>query len=282
MAELLILGGILLGTAESAIVKRYQTKHGKGGAVFTGILALFALLFFLLTDTNGFYAPPELLWYAIPAGIAYGVAYFFTLIALGCGPFALSSLIISYSLMFLTVYGFVALKEPITLFTVSGLIAILISLFLVRAKKEEGGFSVKWLVSILLVWFGNGMIGVLRVMQQKKYTDAYNNDFMVIMLGVAVVLLFAIGFFKDGKDAKYIFRYGVPWGAAAGVLNAAHNAISIFVVTLIPVSVSSPLTAGLKIVVAFLFSHFAYKERYSKRQLVGVALGILAVVLLKL
>ena len=282
MPELLILLSILIATAESAIVKRYQVKHGKGGFIFTAILALFAMIFFLATDPDGFSVPPVLWGYAIPAGFSYAAAFICTLIAFGCGPFALSNLIISYALVFTTVYGLAALGEPATVFTYSGLAAIFISLFLVRSEKKGGKFSVKWLISIFIVWLGNGMLGLLRVMQQKKFHDAYNNDFMVIMLFTALVLLLAAGLIHDRKDLRNTLRYGIPWGAAAGVLNAAQNALSMLVVTLMPVSISSPLTAGLKIIVAFLFSYLAYKERYSKRQLLGVALGIAAVVLLKL
>ena len=184
--------------------------------------------------------------------------------------------------MFSTGYGLIALNEPATWLTYMGLLGVMLSLFLVRGDKSDGKFSLKWLISIIIVWAGNGLISVLTIMQMIKFDNAYNNDFMVVLLAVAVVFMLAIGLIKEGKDAKYIFRYGVPWGAAAGVLNGIHNAISMIIITLMPVSISSPLTAGIKIIITFIFSGIVYKERYNKRQLLGVALGLLAVVLLKL
>lgn len=284
MAEILIIIGVFAGIIESAIVKKYNKKYGEGGFVFTAILALFSMIFFILTDTDGFNIPGEILWYAIPAGICYALAYFFTFIAFGCGPFALSVLIMSYTLVFPTVYGLVALGESATLFTYTGLICVFISIFLFRSRKEmgDGKFSLKWLISVIIVWAGNGMISVLRIMQQKQFNDKYNNDFMVVVLIVAAVLMFGIGIIKERKNIKQVFRCGVPWGAAAGILNGCHNAISMIIITLMPVSISSPLTAGIKIVTTFVFSYIVYKESYDRRQLAGVILGIISVVLLKM
>ena len=146
----------------------------------------------------------------------------------------------------------------------------------------DGKFSLKWLISVIIVWAGNGMISVLRIMQQKQFNDKYNNDFMVVVLIVAAVLMFGIGIIKERKNIKQVFRCGVLWGAAAGILNGCHNAISMIIITLMPVSISSPLTAGIKIVTTFVFSYIVYKESYDRRQLAGVILGIISVVLLKM
>lgn len=285
MAELLIIGGIFAGIIESAIVKRYKEKYEKGGFLFTAFLTLFAMIFFVVTDKNGF-GVPSLIWkYAIPSGICYAVAYFCTFIAFGCGPFALSCLIISYSLVATIVYGIVVRGEEASMLTYIGIILILASLYFVNSGKKsenEKAVSLKWAVNIFIVLAGNVIFAIIRLVQLDKYNSAYNNDFMIASLFVAVILLVVAGLIKEHKDLGYILRYGAPFGALAGILNGTHNAFSMIVVSLMNISVSGPLSSGLKTVITFLFAMLVYKEKYTKKQLIGVLMGLVAIILLKL
>ena len=65
MGYLLITVYTLLNVGESIFVRGYAKKHGTGGMLMNAIIALFASLFFLITDTDGFYAPPEMIPIAI-------------------------------------------------------------------------------------------------------------------------------------------------------------------------------------------------------------------------
>ena len=149
MPALLILATTLLGLAEGIFIKRYNSKHTKGGFIFTAMICFFSMTVFVVSDTGGFNIPPTLWIYAIIAGILYCSASFLTFVALGCGSFAMSMLILSYSLVFSIGYGLIFLDEPATLFTYIGLALIMVSLYLTKTKKkvsatEEKKISAKW------------------------------------------------------------------------------------------------------------------------------------------
>ena len=284
MGYLLMLVSVCANLSESVFIKKYNAKHTKGGMFFTGIISLFAMLFFLLTDKEGFYCPAAMLPYAAAFGIIYCIAYLLTFVALACGSFTMSMLIISYSLVFPIVFGILWLDEPASLFTYIGFSLLALSLFLVRGKSEGGkkSFSVKWLVAIILTSVGNGLLAIIKKMQQIRFDNACNNEFMVIALALSAAVLLIGGVIRDRKDLREIAVYGTPYAGAAGVANGLNNLMSIYINNLLPISISSPAIAGIKIVFSYLISSFFFKEQYLKRQIAGVAIGAAAVIFLNL
>lgn len=284
MAILLIILLTCANLAESAFIKQYNLRHTKGGFLFTSLVSLGAMLFFLLTDTDGLRFPPELLVYAVIGGALYCSASFLTYVALGCGSFALSMLILSYSVVFSIGYGIIFLGESAAVHTYIGLGLLLISLYLVRADKTDSGIKLtpKWLVCILLAFIGNGMLGVVLRMQQIRFENACNNEFMLVTLGLSAGVLFLVGLIRERKDLKYVLRYGGLYATSAGVLNGVTNMLGILVNAMIPLSIASASKAGVKIILSFAASRLIFKETYLPRQIAGVLLGALALVLLNL
>lgn len=282
MAYFLVVVSVLASLVEGVFIKKYNAKHSHGGFIFTSIVSLFSMLYFLISNKFAFDFSPELLPYAVISGLLFCMASVLTYIALTCGSFSMSMLILSYGIVFPIVYGIVYIKEPVTLFSLVGFALLAISLFLTRGQKVGGKISVKWIVCILLSFFGSGMFSVVRRMQQIRFEDAYNNEFMIITLGISAFVLLAAGLIVDGKHLKEIARYGVPFAALAGFSNGIANMLSIVVNTFIPISLSSPLSSGVKIVISFIVSRMLFKEKYLPRQIVGVAVGALALVFLNI
>ena len=286
MSALLILASTLTGLAEGIFIKRYRSKHNGGGFLFTAMICFFSMMVFVLTDRDGFVFPPMMWAYAIAAGVLYCSASFLTYIALGCGSFAMSMLILSYSLIFSIGYGLFVLHETATVWLWCGLALMMVSLYLTRASKVEGqeerGVSVKWIVCIGLSVVGSGMFSVVQRMQQIRFEDSCTNEFMIVALGFSTLTLLAIGLIKDRKDLGLVLRHGLIWTALAGGSNGATNAMSMVLYTMVPLSVLAPVRAGAKIVVSFIVSVLLFKEKFEKRQIVGVILGAAALVLLNM
>lgn len=282
MAYLLVVISVLASLVEGIFIKKYNAKHSHGGFIFTGIVSLFSMLYFWFSNKLAFDCSPELLPYAIISGLLFCMASVLTYVALTCGSFSMSMLILSYAIVFPIVYGVVFTNEPVTVFSVVGFVLLSVSLFLTRGQTIGGRFSVKWLVCILLSFFGSGMFSVVRRMQQLRFEDAYNNEFMIITLGISAFVLLSAGILIDGKHLKEIVRYGFPYAALAGVSNGIANMLSLVVNMFMPISLSSPLSSGVKIVVSFAVSSSVFKEKYLPRQIAGVAVGALALVFLNI
>ena len=259
-AFLLILFSSATSLVEGTLIKKYNSKYINGGFIFTAMVSLFSMLFFVITDKGGFDFRAEMIPYGIVSGVLYCSASFLTFIALGCGPFALSMLILSYGGVFSIAYGIFFLKDEVSIFTVAGIILIFISLFLNRSEKKNGEkkASFKWLICIGLSFFGSGMFGVMQKFQQIKFNNEITNEYMIVTLGFSAVTLLIIGCIKDFKNIGYIFKHGGLYSSFAGISNGMTNFLGLVANTMLPLSIVSPIKAGTKIVLAFILSVFVF------------------------
>ena len=288
MGYLLILINQAAHQVEGMLVRRYGKKHGAGGLFFNAIICLFAMIFFVLTDKGGFYFPKELWLYGFVSCLMFAAGFYSMYLALQLGSYAISRLISSFSGVFAIVYGLVFLKEPAGVMTYIAFILVFASVFLMNYKtggKEDGeekGFSVKWLICVLVALVSNGMIAVLSRMQQLRFENACDNEFMMLSLGGAFAALMLIGLVTERGKLKQILKYGMLYGGIAGLMNGAANLVNLATYLFLPISVVTPIRTGLGIVTNFVISVLVYKEKFTRRQLVSAVIGVLALVLLKL
>ena len=126
------------------------------------------------------------------------------------------------------------------------------------------------------------MFGVVQRMQQIRFDNSCTHEFMIISLGLSAVILLIIGLAKDGRELKYIVKNGILYASLAGLSNGAANLLALVVNTMIPLSIASPTSAGVKIILSFLLSKLIFKESFLKRQVAGIILGTLALVFLNI
>lgn len=283
---LLAIVHTLLNLGESIIVKTYAKRHGNGGMLMNAIIALFASLFFLITDEGGFYAPAEMLPFALINAFLYGAGFYCAFVAFKIGPYGLTRLISNFSLTFSIFYGIFFLQEPTTPLTFIGIGLIFVALVLLNykgkgaASEGENGISLKWIIYIVITVVSNGFIAILARMQQIKFNDACSNEFQFISIGGSFILLAVIGLITDRKNLGPILKHGTLYGIGAGICNGAKNFVSLAVYLLLPISTVAPLKTSLGMIAAFAASLLIYKEKYSLMQKLGVLCGTVAVVLL--
>lgn len=293
MPVLLIAISRFLNQSESIFIKKYNAKHGKGNFIFAGIISLTVMVFFLckdvVVDDNGLQFTSKMLFYGIVSGISYASAYFTTCLALNCGSFVLTSLMLSYSILITVIHGLIV-GESISILGYVGLALIVCSLYLVKGEEKGDNVKItkKWLLFIIIAVLGNGVFGIMMRQQQlvfEKLTGIkgiYDNEFMIISLAISAIILFIIGFIKERKDASYILKHGTLYAVGAGLSNGATNMLMLLVYTLAPMSFVAPVSSGTGILVAFIISKLLYHEKFSKLQYLGVLLGAVALVLFNL
>ena len=289
LLALLLLGlGAVVHQTEGLMIKKYNFKYKDGGMAFVSLIALFSMLFFVVTDRDGLCFTAELLPYGIVSGIIFAAASFMTSVALGCGSFVLTNLFLSYALLIPTMYGILLLNEPVSWITVVGLVMIAASIFFTRAVNDDGEdrggerTSILWIVAVSISVVGSGAFAIMQKLQQVRFDQSADSEFMIITLATAAVLLFGIAAVKDGGAAFRTLRRGALYAPIAGISNGATNFINLTVNAMIPISIAAPSRSGVTIVVSFLIALLFFRERLSARQIFGVVIGIAALVLLNL
>lgn len=281
---LLILLFTLINLGESVIVRTYARRHGSGGLLLSAITSLFASVFFLVTDKGGFYVPTEMLILALINACLIGAGFYGSFAAYQSGPYGIIRLISGFYLIFTIFYGIVFLKEPTNALTYIGIAMVIAAMVLINYKKSDGEtkkkHSFKWLVWILVSTVANGFIGIITRYQQIKFDDACSNEFQFISFFGGFVLLAAIGFIVDRDKLGTVLKKGSLYGFGAGVLNGAKNFLTLVIYLYLPISIISPVKMGLGLVGSFAIAFLFFKEKYTKKQLLGVALGVAAIIIL--
>ena len=289
MGYILCVAYVIVNLLEGLVVKNHTRKYGNGGTVVNALTCLFSMIFFIVTEaleTDAFYFPPRLWIYGGISIIMFSAGFYFTYVAYKIGPFGLTKLLSTFSLLFPIVYGLVFLNEEGGALSYLGIALMLSAAVLINLKREESGekqkITFKWLVCIIISAVANGMISVLSRMQQISFDNATSNEFMMISLFGSFIVLSIWGVLKEKRGIGLVIRNGALTGALAGVLNGAKNFITLLVYLYLPLSIVSPLKTSLSMIATFAVSYLLYKERYGRLQLVGVVLGAASVVLLSL
>ncbi len=271
-------------TVQNIFTKQYSLKGVNADFTFSAIKVLFAFLFFLFT-TAELSISGRILPYSIGFAVTYTIATITSVLAIRTGPLAITSLIMSYSLLIPTLYGFVFLNEPAGLLKCAGIVCLLVSLYLVRNQAtadEDRSVSARWLLYVVLAFFSNGLCSVIQNAQQRKFDGAENGNFMVIALFFSLAALVVIALCSERSQIPAALRHGLVWGAAGGICNGATNLLVMLILPMVASSVFFPVLSCGQLLLIFAISALAYREKFLPRQLVGLVFGLAALVMLNL
>lgn len=265
--------------------KIYNQKCFKGQVTFSMIVSFFALLFFVFT-TKDISINVKIIPYSVLFAVCYGAAILWNVLALKAGSLAITSLVISYSLIIPTLYGLVFLNEKSGILQYIGIFALLISLFLVRAKPEENTEKKKitflWVIYLVIGFITNGMCSVVQNAQSKKFAGMQNGNFMVLALGICVLFLFVYAIIFERKEIVPSLKKGMFLGAATGICNATTNLLVMLSMAIVPASIFFPVLSAGQIVLTYIVAVVFYKEKFISRQNIGIIFGIIALIFLNI
>ena len=282
--EIALLLLLVCGMAiTNATKKSYNTRSaGKGSFTFNTVFTLAATLFFLVTAKHPLSFSLKLVPYSLAFALAYGTTIMCTFKAIQCGPLPLTSLATSYSLVIPTFYGLLFLKEPAGIWLYIGIAFLLISLFLINAKKSDTPISMKWALYAIFAFIGNGACSTVQKIQQMHFDGANKNEFMIMALIVVFIFLSLIALTKEKEDIRPCLKVGIGWMVICGATNGLINLLSITLVNMLTASLLYPMISAGGIIANSVISRFVYKEKMSRMQYAGVFMGIISVIFLNL
>jgi len=286
---ILMLASTCIGIAGSSFMKQYEKKNNSGRFLYLTVLCFFATLFFVVTNKNGYSFNPKVIFYGLLSAFFYCTAYYLTFVAYASGSFVLTNLIISFSLISSIIYGLCFLEDKLSVFGYIGLALILISIVFINIPKNKARthkkFSWKWLLSALGCFAGNSAIAIIKKMQQVEFgkiNENHDNEYAVYMIGGAFAVFLITSLLVEKNEWKHFFSTKRLYAIGTGVCNGAQNFISLLLNSMMILSKIGPISTGITIALNFVASLVFFKERFSKLQITGVALGTAAVILLSI
>lgn len=277
MTILLYACNVLCSAGQSALSKQYARRDGDALTFNINKAVIGAVLFLAVGLIGGFSLHLPTILFAVGYGLALCFSMHTGFKALSIGPMALTSVIASFSLIIPFFFGICFWNETLTLSKALGIGLLLLSIWLINAKREQG-FSLRWLCYALLTLLANGICSVLQKMHQLQFPTLYRNEFMFwAMLCVFLVLLVAN---TPKKPCITVFRFSLL-GLVSGILNCLANYIVLYLSATGHASVIFPIVSVANIMAVWIIGILVFKEKLKPLQVVGLLLGIASVVMLK-
>ena len=180
-----------------------------------------------------------------------------------------------------------AMTLPAILYSASSIIAaaagLVVALVLINLEeKGEKKINLKWGIYVILAFAGNGMCSTVQKMQQTVFQGQYKNEFMIAALIMSAVAIGIFALITEKKQVLPNLKAGFWLYLICGLANGLANFFVVYLSLRVAASVMFPVISAGGIVLTFLVSLFFYKEKLSKWQILGSALGLVSVIFLNL
>ena len=272
--------------------KVYMDRSGSGFAptfLFNGLSCLVAAPVIMMF--GGF---DKVSLFTVLLGIGFGIvtsiSAIATLKAISIGPVSYTTLICALSTVISALSGALFFNETIALVQIIGMVLMLVTFYLATAGgREEKRASFEWLIYCLIAFTCTGGVGVMqKVHQASEYKDEIV-PFLVVMFLVSTVfsmILYFIFYKKEGKneawakcDRKTIVMLFATM-VASGIFGALNNQFNLYLCGVFPSAIFFPVVNGGHLILTTLSALVFFKERLTVRQWIGIAVGIVSVILL--
>jgi len=272
-------------SALSNVSQNALTKHGaskikaSGNPSFNAIKVSGAFILFLILNIMNLSSHAPTYIYGLVYGILLFISTMCGYFALKSGPMALTSLIVSYSLVIPCVYGVVFLGEAVSVKRVAGFALLVISLFLLRKKSEGKSFNKMWFLFVILTFFSNGLASVCQKMHQTEFPGLFCGEFTVVSFGVCAVLFLCLKIVR--KEKPDTCGVGLWCALPAGMLMGLNNFLTLTLASKLDSAVLFPMLTIFSIIFNVSVSKLFFKDDFSKAQMLGIVFGVCSVLLIK-
>lgn len=212
---------------------------------------------------------------ALIFGTVTALSNLYKMLALSSGPMHITLLITTSSMIIPTMSG-VFFGER---FSAAKLVAVLVLIgfiYMSFEKSNDEKVNVKWILYNALAFLFQGSIGVLqKIHQSSAYKDELDGFLCVAF--ICSMLYSRIRARKSFSELGFN-RWHVTIAAVCGLCAYTMNILNLKLSGLLPSQLFFPLVNGSAIVLSSLMSVFFFREKISKKQLVGLCGGIASLI----
>lgn len=286
----------LFAALGGSVFKKYYTERASAalsdGFVFNAIGGLIAAV--ILLCWGGFGASSV---FTVVLGVAFGgvtaLQGITSIAALQVGPMSYTQVIISFSTLISALSGIAFFHERLGWAQVVGILLMLTS-FVLAARSNDDGKKAnwKWLLLCLVAFAATGGIGVMQKVHQSSVYRGELNALLIVAFASSAILCAVFAVLLRGRESRSAGgRENVKAGKkqvlpllgimlANGTCVAVNNKFNLYLSGVMDSAIFFPIVNGGGLVLSTLAAVLLFKERLSKRQWLGILLGIASVVLL--
>jgi len=276
---------VLSSATQSAATKLFH-RNCSCSAAFNTIKSCTTLVLFALMAAFGFrFHLPTVLF-----GVSYGACLCISMYAgyqaLCRGPMALTSMLVSFSVVIPLIWGITVGNETLKTMQYPALVILFLAIIMtnvdkMKAKKTTPINDRSWVLFVGITFACNGICSILQKQHQTRYPMAYSKEFMLFAMLLCSVVFVIFALRKSSiKELKMI--KGKRYGVLSGIANGLANFLTLALAGSENASVLFPIISAGTILASLLCGRWLFREKLKANHYVALAFGIMAVILLKL
>ena len=208
-------------------------------------------------------------------GVVTALSNYYKMQSLSCGPMHITLLITTSSMIIPTMSG-VFFGESFSVYKLILVFVLIFFIYLSLEKKNSTEINKKWLIFCALAFVLQGSIGVL----QKIHQSSEHKDEIGGFLFVAFICSIVYSHFraKKGFKALNFNRKLFIFAPICGLCTFLMNFLNLRLSGLLPSQIFFPVVNGSAIILSSVMSVIIFKEKLTKRQIMGLCGGILSLI----
>ena len=226
----------------------------------------------------------DVLTWGILYGLTQALFVYFKVKAMGTGPVSITTLIGNSSLLISIGVSYIVWGESVTSWDLVGLLMLCTGIVLANYKKENEQYNPKWKFFVVGFFVFAAAVGLVFKAFGKTACSEQTNSMMlvssVVMIGFYLILSLRTGGIKPEITGVMRSKKFLLISGCAGVLSCLHNRLNIMLSSKIDAIIFFPSFNGGVIILSSILSVLIYGEKLTRRQVVGICLGIAAVIVI--
>ncbi|MBR2988101.1 MAG: EamA family transporter [Clostridia bacterium] len=276
---------IFASTTQSATTKLFN-QNCSHSAVFNAIKSCTALILFALIAVFGFTFHLPTMLYGALYGVCLCISMYAGYQALCRGPMALTSMLVSFSVIIPLIWGITIGNETLKPLQYPALILLFLAIILTNADKIKTKDSAQknywlWLLFVGITFACNGICSILQKQHQMLYPESFSKEFMLFAMFLCSVV-FLISAIRKISPKELNKINGKRYGVLSGLANGLANFLTLVLAGMENASVLFPIVSAGTLLSALLCGKLLFKEKLKINHYVAIVAGIVAVVLMKL
>lgn len=167
-------------------------------------------------------------------------------------------------------------KEIPTVFQIIGIILAVVAIVIMNYTKEKGEFKAKALIELVVLLLVSGicdsMSKIFESVGERSSDDYYL--FFIFIFATLATLIFLV------KNKEKIGKYDILFGALVGIPNYFSSRFLLMSLSNLPAVIVYPAFSVGAVIIVSILSRVVFKNKLSKKQIVGIVIILSSLILL--
>ena len=202
--------------------------------------------------------------------------------ALSVGNVSLTVMAVNLSMLFPSLVSVIFYGESLTPMRTVGIILTVLSFMLTVDLKSKERLSRPWLFFTVIAALANGGIGITQKIFGASEFCGEKRPFVACSYAIAFLIAAALYLFVRPREREasgatastYVFAAGV------GAILAVFQWLNTYAISIMDGSFLFPVYSGGSIILSTLVGILFFKDRLTKKQMISITLGIIAVIIM--